>query len=92
MEEGSLDDDDEDAVVDEAALEYSLDDDGDDTTTEVLDIADVDRAMRDVDSSSRYRSTVEKEKKATGRFAGYYRPVSPDLIAHSLPYAAHLMD
>ena len=37
------------AVVDEAPLE---DDDDDDTAAEVLDVADVDRAMRDIDGSS----------------------------------------
>ena len=48
MEEDGLDDDDKDAVVDEAPLE----DDDDDTAAEVLDVADVDRAMRGVDGSS----------------------------------------
>ena len=52
LEEDGLDDDDEDAVVDEAPLEDGLDDDDDDTAAEVLDVADVDRAMRGVDSSS----------------------------------------
>ena len=51
LEEDGLDDDDEDAV-DEAPLEDGLDDDDDDTAAEVLDVADVDRAMRDVDGSS----------------------------------------
>ena len=52
MEEDGLDDDDEDAVVDEAPLEDGLDDDDDDTAAEVLDVADMDRAMRGVDGSS----------------------------------------
>jgi len=46
------DDDDEDAVVDEAPLEDGLDDDDDDTAAEVLDVADVDRAIRGADGSS----------------------------------------
>ena len=50
LEEDGLDD--EDAVVDEAPLEDGLDDDDDDTAAEVLDVADVDRAMRGVDGSS----------------------------------------
>ena len=45
LEEDGLDDD-EDAVVDEAPEEDGLDDDDDDTAAEVLDVADVDRAMR----------------------------------------------
>ena len=52
LEEDGLDDDDEDAVVDEAPLEDGLDDDDDDTAAEVLDVADVDRAMRGADGSS----------------------------------------
>ena len=53
LEEDSLDDDCEDAIVDEAPLEEDgLDDDDDDTATEVLDVADVDRTMRDADGSS----------------------------------------
>ena len=41
------------AVVDEAPLEDGLnDDDDDDTAAEVLDVADVDRAMRGVYGSS----------------------------------------
>ena len=52
LEEDGLDDDDEDAVVDEAPLEDGLDDDDDDTAAEVLDVADMDRAMRGVDGSS----------------------------------------
>jgi hypothetical protein len=51
-EDGLDDDDDEDAVVDEAPLEDGLDDDDDDTAAEVLDVADVDRAMRGADGSS----------------------------------------
>ncbi len=47
--EDDLDDDEEDAVIDEAPLE---DDDDDDTVAEVLDVADVDRAMRGADGSS----------------------------------------
>jgi hypothetical protein len=52
LEEDSLDDDDEDAVVDEAPLEDGLDNDDDNTATEVLDVANVDRTMRDADGSS----------------------------------------
>ena len=52
LEEDDLDDDDEDAVVDEAPLEDGLDDDDDDTAAEVLDVADMDQAMRGVDGSS----------------------------------------
>ena len=40
------------AVVDEAALEEDGLDDDDDTAAEVLDVADMDRAMRGVDGSS----------------------------------------
>ena len=47
LEEDGLDDDEEDAVVDDG-----LDDDDDETAAEVLDVADVDRAMRGVDGSS----------------------------------------
>ena len=44
--EDGLDDEEEDAVVDEALQEDGLDDDDDDTAAEVLDVADVDRAIR----------------------------------------------
>ena len=46
LEEDGLDDEEEDAVVDEAPLEDGLNDDDDDTATEVLDVADMSRAMR----------------------------------------------
>ena len=68
LEEDGLDDD-EDAVVDEAPLEDGLDDDDDDTATEVLDVADVDRTMRDADGSSPI-TEVDMMEKAAGRFAG----------------------
>ena len=51
LEEDGLDDDDEDAVVDEAPLEDGLDNDDDDTATNGLDVADMDWAMRGVDGS-----------------------------------------
>ena len=60
----------EDAVVDEAPLEEDgLDDDDDDTATEVLDVADVDRTMKDADGSSPM-TEVDMMEKAAGRFAG----------------------
>jgi hypothetical protein len=64
LEEDSLDDDDEDAVVDEAPLEEDgLDDDDDDTATEVLDVVDVDRTMRDADGSSPMTEVDMREKR-----------------------------
>jgi len=74
LEEDGLDDDDEDAVVDEAPLEEDgLDDDDDDTATEVLDVADVDRTMRDADGSSPM-TEVDMMEKAAGGFAGRKGP------------------
>ena len=70
MEEDSLDDDDEDAVFDKAPVEDGLDDDDDDTAGEVLDVADVNRAMRGADGSSPM-TEVDIMEKAARRFAGW---------------------
>ena len=59
-------DDDEDAVIDETPLEDGLeDDDDDDTATEVLDVVDVDRTMREADGSSSM-TEVDMMEKAAG--------------------------
>jgi hypothetical protein len=70
LEEDGLGDDDEGAVVDQAPLEEDgLDDDDDDTATEVLDVADVDRTMRDADGSSPM-TEVDMMEKAGGDSLG----------------------
>jgi hypothetical protein len=99
LEEDSLDDDDEDAVIDEAPLEEDgLDDDDDDTATEVLDVADVDRTMRDADGSSPM-TEVDMMEKAAGRFAGRKGPErevelcswGPNKLAAALTYYSLFM-
>ena len=64
--EDGLDDDDEDAVVDDAPLEDGLDDDDDDAAAEVLDVADVDRAMKGADGSSPMTKVDMMERMRAG--------------------------